>query len=100
MSTIQTSLVTIGVDPHPTTHTAAALDGNGRVLGSLTVSHSKMGLQKLRAWAEAFEGRRWAVEGVGNAYIYPFVTALLAQDERVYAISPNLTSGFMPFLLT
>jgi transposase len=94
MSTIQTSLVTIGVDPHPTTHTAVALDGNGRVLGNLTVSHSEKGLQKLRAWAEAFEERQWAIEGVGNAYIHPFVTVLLAQDEQVYAISPNLTSQY------
>jgi transposase len=94
MSTIQTGLVTIGIDPHPTTHTAAALDGNGRVLGNLTVSHSKKGLQKLRVWAEAFEERQWAIEGVGNSYIYPFVAALLVQDEQIYAISPNLTSQY------
>ncbi|CAA9366447.1 MAG: hypothetical protein AVDCRST_MAG93-8012, partial [uncultured Chloroflexia bacterium] len=94
MSTIQTSLVTIGVDPHPTTHTAVALDKNGSVLGTLTVSHSEMGLQKLRTWADAFEKRQWAVEGVGNTYIYPFVTALLMQEEQVYAISPNLTSQY------
>lgn len=94
MSTIQTSLVTIGVDPHPMTHTAVALDRNGSVLGSLTVGHSEMGLQRLRTWAEAFKERRWAVEGVGNAYIYPFVTVLLAHDEQVYAVSPNLTSQY------
>jgi transposase len=94
MSTIQTSLVTIGVDPHPTTLTAAALDGNGRVLGNLTVSHSNKGLQKLRVWAEALEERQWVIEGVGNSYIYPFVAALLVQDEQVYAISPNLTSHY------
>lgn len=94
MSTIQTSLVTIGVDPHPATHTAAALDRNGRLLGSLTVSHSEMGLQRLQAWAEAFKERQWAVEGIGNSYIYPFVTVLLAQNEQVYAVSPNLTSQY------
>ena len=94
MSTIQTSLVTIGVDAHPATHTAVALDGNGSVLGSLTVGHSEMGLQRLRTWAEGFKERRWAVEGVGNSYIYPFVTMLLAQDEQVYAVSPNLTSQY------
>ncbi|MDQ3397902.1 MAG: transposase [Deinococcota bacterium] len=86
--------MTIGALPHPATHTAAALDGNGRVLGNLTVSHSKKGLQKLRAWAEAFEERQWAIEGVGNSYIYPFVAALLVQDEQIYAISPNLTSQY------
>lgn len=94
MSLIQTSLVTIGVDPHPGTHTAAALDRNGRVLGSLTVSHSEKGLQRLQTWAEGFEERQWAIEGIGNSYIYPFVTGLLAQDEQVYAISPNLTSQY------
>lgn len=93
MSSIQ-RLVTIGVDPHPTTHTAAALDENGKVLKSLTVSHSSKGLQKLETWAQNFKKRRWAVEGIGNAYIYPFVVSLLGEGEKVFAISPNLTSQY------
>ena len=87
MSSIQTEVITIGVDPHPTTHTAAALDENGRVLESLTVSHSSIGLRKLETWAKSFQKRRWAVEGIGNSYIYPFVVSLLGEGEEVYAIS-------------
>ena len=93
MSSIQTGVI-IGVDPHPTTHTAAALDENGKVLTSLTVSHSSKGLQKLETWAQKFQKRRWAIEGVGNHYIRPFVVSLLEQREQVYAISPNLTSQY------
>ena len=88
MSSIQRR-VTIGVDPHPTTHTAAALNENGRVLGSLTVSHSSKGLKKLDTWAKGFEKRCWAVEGIGNRYIYPFVVSLLGEGEKVFAIHPT-----------
>lgn len=94
MSSIPASVVTIGLDPHPSTHTAAALDENGKVLGSLMVSHSSKGLGKLRCWAKGFEQRRWAVEGIDNCYIYPFVASLLQEGEQVYAISPNLTSQY------
>ena len=93
MSSIQ-RLVTVGVDPHPATHTAAALDENGKVLASLTVSHSSKGLQKLATWAKRFEKRQWAVEGAGNAYIHPFVVSMLKEGEKVFAISPNLTSQY------
>ena len=94
MSSIQTDVVTIGVDPHPTTHTAAALNNNGKVLESLTVSHSNKGLKKLKTWGQSFGRRRWAVEGIGNSYIYPFVVSLLGEGEKVFAVSPNLTSQY------
>ncbi len=94
MSSIPASIVTIGVDPHPKTHTAAALDDNGKVLESLTISNSKRGLHKLKCWSQGFQKRRWAVEGIGNHYIYPFVEALLKEREEVYAVSPNLTSQY------
>jgi len=38
----------IGVDPHPGTHTAVALDMNGKELAYLTVENSEVGLQRLR----------------------------------------------------
>jgi transposase len=94
MNRLQAGVVTIGVDPHPKTHTAAALDDNGKVLESLTVSNSKRGLHKLKCWSQGFQKRRWAIEGIGNHYIYPFVESLLEQGEQVYAISANLTSQY------
>jgi transposase len=86
-------MVIIGVDPHPDSHTAAALDTNGKVLGTLTVKNTAMGLDELQHWAGGFQQRRWAIEGANN----PFVTELsrpLAESEAVVDISPSLTSQY------
>lgn len=55
MLRIQKDLVATGVDPHPTSHTAIALNGNGKVVGSSTVSRSSKGPRKPRAWSSGFE---------------------------------------------
>jgi transposase len=94
MSNIQAGIITIGLDPHPTTHTAAALDENGKMLASLSIGYSQTDFARLKTWARSFEQRRWAVEGIGNRYIYPFVASLLLEGEQVFAISPNLTSQY------
>jgi transposase len=63
-------LVTIGVDPHKTSHTAAALDQHGRLLDRQHVPATLQGYQTLRGWAAQWHDRRWAVEGahgVGRA---------------------------------
>lgn len=86
-------MVIIGVDPHPDSHTAAALDENGKVLGTLTVENNAAGLDEVQQWAKEFPGRRWAIEGANN----PFATALshpLAEREAVVDISPSLTSQY------
>lgn len=86
-------MIIIGVDPHPDSHSAAALDGNGKVLSTLTVSNTEQGLADLRQWAAQFEQRCWAIEGANNR----FVTALshpLAHEERVVNVSPSLTSQY------
>jgi hypothetical protein len=38
-------MVIIGIDPHPESHTAVALDQNGKRLGHLTISNCPEGLQ-------------------------------------------------------
>ena len=86
-------MVIIGVDPHPDSHTAAALDTNGKILATLTVANTAAGLAELRGWAKGFRQRQWAVEGASN----PFGTALshpLAEREAVVDISPSLTSQY------
>src|SRR6266508_3926712 len=55
--------VTIGVDPHKTSHTAAALDEHGQLLDRQRIPATSDGYQALRAWAERWPERRWAVEG-------------------------------------
>ncbi len=87
-------MVTIGLDPHPDSHTVAALDENGTTLGYLTVSNDAAGLARLHQFACSFPKRRWAVEGAANRFILPFASELLAHGEAIYHIPPNLTSQY------
>lgn len=89
-----TSVVAIGVDPHPGSHTAAALTEEGAVLGHITVLNEPGGLKALREWAARFPDRRWAVEGAGNHFVTLFVAELLADGEEVYSIPPAMTAQY------
>jgi transposase len=86
--------VTIGVDPHPGSHTAAALTADRRVIGHLTVVNDLKGLRSLREWANQFRDRRWAIEGAGNHFVLPLVAELLADGEVVYSIPPAMTAQY------
>jgi transposase len=60
-------MLTIGVDPHKQTHTAAAVNGLGVEVGHRTVAARPVGNGQLLEWARALEGERvWAVEDVRN----------------------------------
>ena len=87
-------MITLGLDPHPGSHTVVALDLNGSVLASLTVLNTSAGLDQLELFATQFSVRRWAIEGAGNHFIAGFVKELLAHGEAVYPICPNLTSQY------
>src|SRR5438270_5019977 len=87
-------MVTLGLDPHPGTHTVVALDLNGSLLESLTVLNTTEGLAQLQLFASQFSLRRWAIEGAGNHFIATFVKGLLERGETVYSICPNLTSQY------
>ncbi len=87
-------MITFGLDPHPDSHTVAALDENGTTLASLTVSNDTEGLVQLHRFALPFPKHRWAVEGASNRYILPFVCGLLERGETVHHIPPNLTSQY------
>ena len=62
-------MITLGLDPHPDSHTVAALDENGTTLGYLTVTNDAEGLALLHRFALPFPEHRWAVEGASNRYI-------------------------------
>ena len=47
-------MVIIGVDPHPSTHTAVVLDAQGRRLAQCTVPNDPAGWAPLKAWMERF----------------------------------------------
>lgn len=87
-------MITIGLDPHPGTHTVVALDENGARLGHLSVPNSQEGLLRLHEFGASFVSRRWAVEGAGNHFIAAFVAELLADSQSVFSVSPSLTSQY------
>ncbi len=59
-------MVTIGIDPHKTSHTAVAVDAGGVLLGQLRVAADKTMLARLRRWAAGWPQRVWAIEGAGG----------------------------------
>jgi transposase len=83
--------VMIGVDPHKASHTAAALDEHGQLLGQQRVTATVDGYQALRQWAGRWPQRCWAVEGahgVGRA-----VAQRLAGDgEQVLDVPAKLAA--------
>lgn len=87
-------MITLGMDPHPGSHTIAALDSNGSLLGSIKVPNTSPGLEQLHQFASQFVSRRWAIEGAGNRFVAQFVNELLAKGEAVFPIAPSLTSQY------
>lgn len=86
-------MITIGIDPHKRTHTAAAVNGaTGELLGELTVDASDGGHERLVDWAnDVAEGRelQFAVEDCRNVS-GRLERALLASGERVVRVPPKL----------
>jgi transposase len=83
--------VMIGVDPHKASHTAAALDEHGRLLGQQRIPATLEGYQQLRRWAGCWPKRCWAVEGahgVGRA----LAQRLVGDGERVVEVPAKLAA--------
>ena len=83
--------VTIGVDPHKASHTAATLDEHGQLLDRQRVPATSDGYQALRAWAARWPQRCWAVEGahgVGRV----LAQQLVADGERVVDVPAKLAA--------
>src|SRR6266508_5756236 len=59
-------VISIGIDPHKSSHTAVAFDEAGHVLGELRVPANKATLRRLRSWAGTWPERTWAIEGAGG----------------------------------
>lgn len=85
-------VVTIGVDPHPSSHTASAVSASGQVLAQVTVASDDAGHQQLVEWSRQYARRQWAVEGPGNPYVRKLVSELVSMGELVYPIAPAMTS--------
>ena len=87
-------VVTIGVDPHPGSHTAAALDPVGAELATTCVANGADAGARLLKWGLQFPHRRWAIEGAGNRFVHAVVLELLAAGEEVHLVPPSLTSQY------
>jgi transposase len=84
-------VITIGIDPHKSSHTAVALDEAGRVLGELRVVATKAMLERLLRWAERWPDRIWAVEGAtGLGHL--LAQQLIARHETVLDVPATLAA--------
>jgi hypothetical protein len=83
--------VMIGVDPHKASHTAAALDEHGHLLGQHRIPATLDGYQQLRQWAERWPQRCWAVEGahgIGRA----LAQRLVGEGDQVLDVPAKLAA--------
>ena len=84
--------VTIGIDPHKSTHTAVAVDRDEHQLACLTLPADRQQTDRLLAWAEPLDTDRvWAIEsaaGLGRL----LAQQLLAAGEHVIDVPPTLTA--------
>jgi transposase len=85
------AVVMIGVDPHKGSHTAVAINAAEEPLGQLRVRASAVQAGRLPAWAQAWPGRTWAVEGAGGLG-HLLARQLLSAGERVLDVPPRLAA--------
>jgi transposase len=84
--------VTIGIDPHKSTHTAVAVDRDEQTLARLTLPATAGQTDRLLAWAEPLDADRvWAIES--SAGLGRFLAQqLVAAGERVVDVPPTLSA--------
>jgi transposase len=83
--------ITIGIDPHKASHTAAALGTGAQLLAQVRVPTTRAGYRQLRRWAARWPDRCWAVEnaaGLGRT----LAQWLLGDGERVVDVPPKLSA--------
>ncbi|MDQ2897865.1 MAG: IS110 family transposase [Actinomycetota bacterium] len=86
-------MVTIGVDPHKQTHTAAAVNNLGVEREYVTVPARWVGSEQLLSWAGGLDTERvWAVEDVRNVS-GSLERFLIDRGETVVRLAPQLMAG-------
>ena len=86
-------VITIGIDPHSRTHSAAALDEHGRVLAEITVRSDAGELDRLVRWIDGVGSERIvAVEGA-RGFGLALCQRVLAAGETVLDVAPALTAS-------
>ncbi len=84
-------MITIGIDPHKSSHTAVALDPSGRILGELRVPATRITLARLLRWAQPWPDRIWAVEGAAGLGQL-LAQQLVAREETVLDVPATLAA--------
>lgn len=84
-------MITIGIDPHKSSHTAVALDPTGRILGEVRTPASRTTLVRLLRWAERWPERVWAVEGAAGLG-HLLAQGLVANEETVLDVPATLAA--------
>jgi transposase len=84
-------VITIGIDPHKRSLTAAALDTQSTPLGQLRVPVTGQAGAQLTAWAAGWPERRWAVEGA-TGLGRQIAQLLVAAGEAVVDVPAKLAA--------
>ena len=84
-------MITIGIDPHKRSLTAAALDPHSRLLGQQRLAATGQAGRQLLAWAEQWPQRRWAVEGASGLG-RGIAQLLVAAGEQVVDVPAKLAA--------
>jgi transposase len=86
-------VITVGIDTHKRTHTAAAVEGaTGELIDTITVAADERGHERLRWWARGLVDQghaRFAIEDCRHVS-GRLERALLARGERVVRVPPKL----------
>jgi transposase len=83
--------VMIGIDPHKGSHTAVAIGPGEEPLGELRVRACPSQAEQLLAWAAAWPGRAWAVEGAAGLG-HLLAQQLVAAGGQVLDVPPKLAA--------
>src|SRR6266581_1026490 len=84
-------MIIVGIDAHSRSHTAAAIDEQGRLLEGIDVAAGAGGLAQLSAWIEAFPQPRLVAIENARGYGLAIVRLLLAQGEELVDVPATLT---------
>ena len=84
-------MITIGIDPHKRSLTAAALDPHSRLLGQQRLAATSQAGRQLLAWAQQWPERRWAVEGASGLG-RGIAQLLVAAGEQVVDVPAKLAA--------
>jgi transposase len=87
-------VITIGIDPHKRSHTAAAVDSaTGELQDQLTITSDRAGHERLLEWARALDAeRRFAIEDCRHVS-GRLERELIARGEHLVRVPPKLMAG-------